>query len=313
MKTLTEQIAHYPQLSEKALIDFVNGLEVTADHLRVREKSDGLGSRIWGSITGNTAHRQQEVDKTFQSQLATSLTWLQGLDARQAESDLAMTVIADKLTETRAGVMKLQSRIQQNDAATRNALDAVWTKLVTQEKHNQEIFQRHEHRLKSLEWKTAATEHLELVLCRWRDGRYAEHGVAQRLFVVCNTLHWGNFGDWLRHTTPADRAQLLEITESKLKNQLKEDCGGDTALPMREWLANSTPPPDEEVLHYLANDYRVEQGAPLPLLAGDTVQRNNNAAAWNSLELPRYASIPKMVHSMLRQTELSVAHLKGCM
>ena len=46
-------ISEHPQLTEKALVDFINGLEVTGDHIRLQTKvNSDFFSRKLSSLNG---------------------------------------------------------------------------------------------------------------------------------------------------------------------------------------------------------------------------------------------------------------------
>ena len=100
-------IKQHPQLTEKALIDFVNGIEVTDDHIRFREGiNQSFSSRLLNDLMGQSHLRQQTLDQHFSQSLDTVSSWLQFLQHAQIKSDLAVNKVAEKLAETRAGVMR---------------------------------------------------------------------------------------------------------------------------------------------------------------------------------------------------------------
>lgn len=86
-------LQNHPQLSDKALIDWVNGLEVVDDQLRVRQSETGLLARIYGEITGSSALRQQQLDKNFHSGLSAALHGVQDLQNMNVSTNLAMELI----------------------------------------------------------------------------------------------------------------------------------------------------------------------------------------------------------------------------
>lgn len=314
--TSSDLLKTYPQLSEKASIDFVNCLEVSADHLRVRDQRSSLGKRLFHFINGESDRRQQQIDKSHQVMLQNAHQWLQHLNAKQASSDLTIGILADKLTETRAGIMRLQQRLQQNTDATQQELKAVWDALAQQEQGVRDRFSEHEQRLQRLELKTAAKQQAELLISRWRDGWYAAHGLGQRLFLVCNALNWGAFGEWLR-TTPAskDRDDFIEIVRNQLKEQLKHDSHmAEPILSLQDWFAPPKPSAHasehQNVLSYLSESYQQTSTAPLPRFAGLPEPPRLTDPLWAHLQLPRLAGPDKLVRHMLTQTALNKEMLK---
>lgn len=86
--------AECPQLKEKAIVDFINGMEVNGDLIRVREEvNSGFISRIWQDITGDSHTRQQQIDKNMEAGLHAVSDWLQVLQSNQVKSDLAITTV----------------------------------------------------------------------------------------------------------------------------------------------------------------------------------------------------------------------------
>lgn len=314
--TANDLLKTYPQLTEKSVIDFVNCLEVSSDHLRVRDQRTSVGKRLFYLINGESARRQQQIDWSHQTILENTHQWLQHLDAKQASSDLTIGILADKLTETRAGIMRLQERLLQSASTTCQELDNVRAALDKQEQSVRDRFNDHEQRLQFLELKTAAKQQLELLISRWREGRYAVHGLGQRLFLVCNALNWGDFGVWLRKTSASeDRDNFIEIVRNQLKEQLKHDSlMVEPILSVEAWFAPPTTSAasseHQEILHYLSASYQTDVTTPLPRLAGMLQPPPLSDPLWTALKLPRLAGPDKLVRHMLTQTALTQEMLK---
>jgi hypothetical protein len=230
-----ELLQRHPQLTDKALIDWINGLEVVDDHLRVRSKEKSFLGRVFDLATGATECRQQHIDQNLHAGLSVALSGLQDLQHHAARSDLAVEIITDKLTETRAGVMRMNVKFTAQ-------FDAVWQKMDA-------IVASYGPRLASLELRTARLErldlvdaHIEFVLSKWSAGHYQAFSPLERLFVVCNELQWGDFGDFQRQlsrsATPDLRGErMLETVRNKLTAQMRRDCGdSDLPRPMAVWL-----------------------------------------------------------------------------
>lgn len=297
----TELLQRHPQFNDKALIDWINGLEVVDDHLRVRSKEKSFLGRVFDLATGTTERRQQHVDQNLHAGLSAAFSGLQDLQRHAARSDLAVEIITDKLTETRAGVMRMNAKFTEQ-------FDAVWQKMDA-------IVANYGPRLASLELRTARLErldlvdaHIEFVLSKWSAGHYQSFSLLERLFVVCNELQWGDFGDFQRQLSrqamPDPRGQrMLETVRNKLTAQMRRDCGdSDLPRPMAVWLHaqhHRAPQENHTLIGCLAADYPNAVTCPLPAVLAD-----RNSSALQSLALPRSAGPAKLVQHMLAETVL---------
>lgn len=301
-----ELLQRHPQLSDKALIDWINGLEVVGDHLRVRSQEKNLLGRVFDFATGATERRQQHIDQDLHAGLSSAFRGLQDLQHHAARSDLAVEFITNKLTETRAGVMRLNVKFS-------GQFDAVWQKMDA-------IVASYGPRLASLEQRTARLErldivdaHIEFVLSKWSAGHYQSFSLLERLFVVCNELQWGDFGDFQRQlslqATPDPRGErMLETVRNKLTAQMRRDCGDtDLPRPMASWLEavqHRARQENQALIDCLAADYPNAATCPLP-----AVLANRSSDAVQSLALPRSAGPAKLVQHMLAETVLTKEQL----
>jgi ribosome-binding ATPase YchF (GTP1/OBG family) len=183
--TLDELRQQHPQVTEKAIVDYVNSLEVLEDHLRLRDTSHNCFlTRIWDSITGKTAQRQQIIDRNLTTALQTVSVWLQDLQLCQAESELAMAHMADKLIETRAGVMRLQQRHKILVAEVQD-LNQRFEQF--QNRVNHQLTQL-EAQIQQMEAARLANVHLEQVFNKWQAGRFDNYPPLARLYLVIGVL-----------------------------------------------------------------------------------------------------------------------------
>lgn len=208
----------HPQLTEKALVDFVNGLEVIDDHIRVREKNNNsFVSRLWGDLNGENALRQNTIDQHVTESLKTVSTWLQCLQHQQIQSDLAITKIGTKLLETRRGVMILLDK--------HNALRHEVEKLLISMDNMNEKYSQLSIRLEQVDDGRLATQHIEAVFDKWEAGGLNHYPVLIRLFLVFDELYWGDFGHYCRQCGLEHREikRLVEQLQNKSCIQLKSD------------------------------------------------------------------------------------------
>ena len=270
--------------------------------MRIRSEEKSLLNRVFNFATGVTERRQQHIDQNLHAGLSAAFSGLQDLQHHAARSDLAVEIITEKLTETRAGVMRMNVKFTAQ-------LDAVWQKMDA-------IVTNYGPRLANLEQRTARLErldlvnaHIEFVLSKWSAGHYQSFSLLERLFVVCNELQWGDFGDFQRQfskqAVPDSRGErMLETVRNKLTAQTRRDCGdSDLPRPMAVWLQaqqHRALQDNQSLISCLAEDYPNSATCPLPAVLAD---RNSNAM--QSLELPRSAGPAKLVQHMLAQTVLT--------
>jgi virulence-associated protein VapD len=220
----------HPQLTEKSLIDFVNGLEVIDDHIRLRETSNNkFISRVWGDLNGENALRQQTIDQHVTESLKTVSTWLQCLQQQQIQSDLAIAKIGEKLLETRQGIMVLlekHNNLQYQVDEILISMDSI------KEKYSQLSI-----RIEQVDDGRLATQHLEYIFDKWAAGRLNHYPMLIRLFLVFDELYWGDFGNYCRQFGLVHREiqRLIEQVHNKALIQLKNDGANNQII---DWQAD---------------------------------------------------------------------------
>lgn len=207
-----------PQLKEKAIVDFINGLEVTDDLIRFREEvNSGFCSRIWQDLTGQTHMRQQQLDQNMAAGLHAVSDWLQVLQSNQVQSDLAITKISNKLSETRQGVMRLYLYYNELKTQVDDLMD-----------HFDQLddkFSKLEHKLQQVDAGRLAAQQMNAVYDKWEAGGLNEYPLLIRFYLVLDEMYWGDFGTYYRQ----HKSQYIEINrfieqvKNKAKIQLKRD------------------------------------------------------------------------------------------
>ncbi|CAG1022091.1 hypothetical protein DOJK_01435 [Patescibacteria group bacterium] len=243
----------HPQLKEKALVDFINGLEVIDDHIRVREKTNNqFFSRIWSDLTGETALRQNTIDQHVNESLKAVSNWLQVLQYQQIESDLAITKVAEKLLETRKGVMRLQEK--HNHLA-----EKVEGLLIEFSQLDNKVNQLSE-KILQVDSRDSAAQHLESVFDKWEAGRLNHYPVMIRLYLIFDELYWGDFGHYCRHySSESDINRLIQQAKDKAIIQLKKDMAltHDIVWSWQDSLAHelkNLPNDYQQLIAYLSDD-----------------------------------------------------------
>lgn len=230
----------HPQLAEKSLVDFINGLEVMGDHIRVREQTNSsFVSRLWGDLNGTSALRQNTIDQHVTESLKTVSTWLQCLQHQQIESDLAIAKIGNKLLETRQGVMMLLEK--------HNALHHEVEKLFVSMDNMEAKYNQLSIRIEQVNDGRLATQQIEAVFDKWAAGELNHYPVLVRLFLVFDELYWGDFGHYCRQCGLEHR-EIQRLTEQVKHKSLIQLQANPIAL---DWL-----PTIKQDLQNLPTEYR---------------------------------------------------------
>jgi YjcZ-like protein len=267
LNKLNELRELHPQLTEKAIVDYVNVLEVSNDHLGLRDQiNNEFFTRIWNSITGTTVRRQQIFDRNITNNLEIVSAWLQDIQLYEAKSDIAVARLASKLKETRTGVMRLQERhnelgekvqaIKQRLEQFEIEVDKRWTRLESEVKH------------------LSAESHLNRVFTRWQARLFNKYPPLAGLYLMIDELYWGTFGIYCRKEFGTSEVrQLMEQLGHKaliLLEAYSKDDVSQLTLP-EEWLSPIQKLPEElrEVLSYLSN-WADSKTAPVTWTIGNT-------------------------------------------
>ena len=289
-----EVLDSFPQLREKAVVDAVNGLEVVGDHLRWRDEQAGsFFSRLWSGFTGSSTRRQQAIDRGVESVLSGISECLHELTAAQAQSDIALSRVAERLLETRHGVMKLQSRqrdVQQEVFALGRRLTAQIKCLEVKLSTLQKVIRVETARGRAWEAIAAADS-------RWRSSSFDGVPSLLRAVLAANDLYWGDFGAFLRlnRGNGEDADKLLEHARYTLGNLVDDFAAAEQTdlIIVERWLE---PLDDMSVSTDLrdAIEYLLEgtpcDVQPLAAAAAVRLQGSKDALPGNLLRLvqPRY-------------------------
>jgi hypothetical protein len=251
-------LRRHPQLSEKAVIDYVNGLAVVDDHLRHRAAPRSMFAQVWRTVTGSDLRKQQLIDTHLATGLTAAAAWLQDLQAFQAESDVALTVIAEMLANTRA---RLDETAAELNHLLGPVLESIDTRLL-------EVTQR----VDELEARVGAEAQLAGLVGRWETGDMRSSSPLASAFLVVDELWWGDFGRYCRIARDwSATMELVQRAATKLAALLAASLGvaARDLLSTEQMLAPLSALPEDAsmLISYLADP----RNAPaVPLLAAIT-------------------------------------------
>ena len=237
-----------PFIYDKFVVDYVNSLQVTQDHVRVQRQRTGFVAQLMDSITGVGTQRQVEINQNVMIGLAASLQQLNELTNAVSVSTFALSQVNERLNQLKCNV----AEIANYAADTRQLL--------------RELSQQIHARCDSLEYEIArvglvqrAQLNIEAVFSQWETGQYQHLSLAGRCYVALEALYWGGFGDHLRHDANSDtQCQLNTIVRNKLLSYLSRDAEttANQRFAVKHWLAapvNENPLLVHSVLAYMGD------------------------------------------------------------
>jgi hypothetical protein len=199
---LLEALKHkHPQLIEKALVDLVNGLEVVDDQLRFQARPTGLVCRLWNSFVGEQSRRQHLIDEIVYTSLESVTAWLQDIQAFQTQSDLTLTIVTDRLTETRLQVENLSTEFE-------DAIDMALSNFAGR-------LEGIECQVSEIDLRSKARLQLDVQIQRWMQDNEEDLPPVGAVFLLIDRLWWGDFGGYVRRADDDKaKADLVEIAQN---------------------------------------------------------------------------------------------------
>jgi len=218
-----------PILQDKMIVDLVNGIQVTQDHIRLRQdRITGLGTRIFDTITGKSALRQQRIDQNLNEGLRTTMVWLENLQASQIQTDRALAYVTQKLSETRKGMIKLVDK----HIELKNEVRQLTEQIHGLEEHFTRQTDQIRKELASIDMRQGALIQMDKEFSKWAGGGYAHFSPLVQMLLVLESLSWGPFGAY-----DAVNPEFREQLHYKCATFLKE-LGGIPIrnLPTDKWM-----------------------------------------------------------------------------
>lgn len=205
---LKEAPAH---LTDKMIVDLVNGIEVIDDQIKVSKTRTSKFERFRDSFSGRSKHRQDLINDNLAKCMDSTRVWLQNHDYEIASINLAITKITDKLLETRSGVMQLNSK--HNDLA-----DSVINLAKAVDDKNEKLF----NYIRDVDLRTRADRQLDRVIAKWQAGGYRHENTCTTVYMVLDDLKNNDFGLYLECGSAnfKDKQVMLLHLKDALQNQL---------------------------------------------------------------------------------------------
>ncbi|GAB4547288.1 MAG: hypothetical protein Tsb0014_41910 [Pleurocapsa sp.] len=151
-----------PTVSDKALIDLVNGIQVNQNILGYR-KSRGFFGQLLDNLTGSDRARQLLLDGNLITGQQTLHNWVLELTDSLRISQLGLQVTQNSLLEARNAIRINKNRLQHQEQAIVEVAEQL-TQLAQQVDYR---FKTIEVRIHQLETKVAANEELDFIISAW--------------------------------------------------------------------------------------------------------------------------------------------------
>lgn len=203
LRDLQQQV---PIISDKVLVDLVNGIQVSDDLIRFRQNRGFIG-RLFDGVTGSDRDRQILIDSNLNVGIKSLHQWILALADNLRISNIALEITQTKLLETRNA---LRNHRQEIDIL----------KQITQ--HLQIQLNDHEQRIHNLEqrvYRIETIQKIDTIIAAWQSGRTYQgfHWAVQIAFVIREIVDFA-LSDYERMTSDLQlRPKIIDqlITASK--------------------------------------------------------------------------------------------------
>ena len=209
LQDLQQQV---PIISDKILVDLVNGIQVNDDLIRFRQNRGFIG-RLFDGITGSDHDRQILIDSNLNVGMKSLHQWVLALADNLRISNIALEITQTKLLETRNA---LRNHRQEIDIL----------KQITE--HLQIQLNDHEQRIHNLEqrvYRIETIQKIDAIIVAWKSGRTYQgfHWAVQIAFVIREIVDFA-LSDYERMT--GDRLLRRQIIDQLIaaSNQIPDNC-----------------------------------------------------------------------------------------
>lgn len=273
-------------LEAKFIVDFANGIDVAADHIRVQRASGDIFQRLLAGFTGASARRQAEVNASLADGVAGSLAWLAELTEQHAFSNLALASVNDRVNQIKVAV----ASVADYSVESRKRIDQL---AVLVEQHHQLVADR----LQRIELRLEAIEQRDAIFQAWGAGRFAGFSLLGRCYMVLEELHWGLFGDYYRSLPDDARRSVGADLANRAIRQLMIDasCAESARIGIHEWTSLPADDPfgqvASQVLAYLGDGCDADR-TPFAYMV-------SHVPAEIPLEVPRLCTVVRATEALI--------------
>lgn len=210
-----------PYLTDKMVIDFVNGLDAASELNSKTMQPSSFFSRNLSLVSGKTQQAQANINDHLIAGLNACQHYFHGIFQSQQGHTHAILELHQTLKKTQLQTAEL----------TYYVLDF-------QQKVEQQ-FDQVSSRLDKLESYNYAHNQMNHVIAKLKADKFSELSLLGQCYATLDTLYWGDFGLYLRtYSDDKKKDELLETLENELIATFKQNLqiGAKKDLHQDEWL-----------------------------------------------------------------------------
>ena len=216
----------FPYVTDKAIIDFVNGLHVAKTLNTVQQHRLSLQQRIWDSLSGKATMRQANINDHMLSGLETCRSLFQELSKDIEHHGVALLALENSI-----------QNLEQNLITTVNFVADFKDEFNHFAAETKKELAGLKHELNMQKRFTLAEQQMTRLMDKWAAGGLNQLSPIGRCYAVLDALYWGAFGNFVR----LDNKQAVEFLDNlrdKLIIRLQADLGVERNqdLMRDEWL-----------------------------------------------------------------------------
>ena len=229
-KMLKSEFKNVPELSEKMLVDLINGLEVSSGQIKYRDQQDGF-SRFIGFCDGSNRRRDSIISMQHQHSLENLTSWAIELtrDGRHTTETL-MSVI-----NTLNDVRKTLNDTIMFSVENRHIIEHQENKLQTLSNYISNKISTLESEVRRVEIKTDAHLHLTSVTEGWKSGRlFYGYPLIVQTCLVLHELYHGHQAGHILFSEKKYIKTVIDTTVNVLYGHF--NIKNNTYHSIRNWL-----------------------------------------------------------------------------
>lgn len=247
-------LQHPPEfqfLTEKMILDFVNGLSVANDLQDTIKKRSSHRNRFADAVSGKAHLRQAHINDHMLTGLQACEGWLKSLSQNANAHTMAIERVSNSLNKT-----------QQHLATLANVVFDVREQVALLNQHTQNLLEQ----FNTLQIGVEADRQLNYVFSAWRAGELKQYSVLAKCYIVLDNLYWGNFA---KVVSLSEKDEFLKRLRNELVIQLKEELQAehDEIILRDVWIENKMDKSKQELIEYMGDWSLKTSLAPQTFLA----------------------------------------------
>lgn len=209
-----------PFLKEKCIVDLINTIDVTHDHIeQQKNRNTSIKKRIFDSITGHSQLRQIEINQSVMTSLKSAQQLIDFLTTDVTHLTNAVTFVTKKLDNVQSNIIKLAS-------FTKNF--QLEFKQFVEQTHSR--FELLDKKIQRINIEQRVDTEINASFEYWEAQRLNNYLPAERCYLTLERLSWGVTGYFYNHqeTSQQEKDSLKERIINKVIIQMQKDLGQES-------------------------------------------------------------------------------------